>query len=415
MANGRFGGGDGSVENPFLIEDEKDLSAIRHKPAKTYRLVRNINLGIPPYSTVGWIPIDNFTGKLDGAGFKICNLRIDQPKENNIGLFSELYWSYEGEPMIHDLVIENACVSGRTGVGILAGSVKFENKLNSDTGEGKVMLARVYVSGKVSGSDSVGGLFGEGLHVFKYPNRNSILMKDIAANVSIRPGSIATKASMLIGSMEGSNGSIAVLRAVLNGACDTNKACENISAVWNKSGAVKTVLKTCFFDANKWLGDATDDSVALTTEEMTGRSSFEELEVEGVQNEHQTWKFLEGKVPELFFVKKDSFFLHSNNKFFTYENGEWVVKCQDALTCDDIQKGMDLKNLPLNAWMDAKNKLGNVELVDLIDNPIRVNIASSNKAMLRKKDAEKDSRKQKYSATFSFADFDCGISGFESL
>ena len=77
MANGNFGGGDGTELTPFLVEDAYDLWAVRNDLSSHYKQIADIDLNI--YSTGdGWIPIGQetaeFTGVYDGNGYDIVNL-----------------------------------------------------------------------------------------------------------------------------------------------------------------------------------------------------------------------------------------------------------------------------------------------------------------------------------------------------
>ena len=70
---------------PIRTQDE--LSDIRNATADTYCLMNDITL------TGNWTPINNFTGKLFGNGFKINNLRISQSNlssSTRIGFFRNL-------------------------------------------------------------------------------------------------------------------------------------------------------------------------------------------------------------------------------------------------------------------------------------------------------------------------------------
>lgn len=88
MANGMFAGGVGTEDNPYLIEDIEDLSAIRNNLGAYYRLISNINMNIYPYNEgAGWDPIDGFYGTLDGDGYIISNLYINRPDRDGVGLF----------------------------------------------------------------------------------------------------------------------------------------------------------------------------------------------------------------------------------------------------------------------------------------------------------------------------------------
>jgi hypothetical protein len=94
MANGLFAGGDGSLQNPFLIEDAHDLDAVRNGMDKHYKIIKNINLDIKPYNEgEGWIPIYQFTGTFDGNNKIISGMRVNIDREKQTqgyGLFREL-------------------------------------------------------------------------------------------------------------------------------------------------------------------------------------------------------------------------------------------------------------------------------------------------------------------------------------
>ncbi len=412
MAYGKFGGGDGSKENPFLVEDERDLSAIRFKPQKAYRLARDINLGVPPFDKTGWMPIKNFTGELDGAGHKIFNLYINAPKKDNVGLFSALVWTYSNPPMIHDISIENAVVYGHSGVGILAGSITCNHTVKSNMDAARAMIARVHVSGNVSGSDLVGGIFGAVTHPFTYAV-STVLMEDITAKVIIKPGTDTAHAALLIGHLASGTGTVTISRIVLEGECALNETGENISSVCSQSSAAKVNLELCFVNGDRWNGGETAGAKILTEEEMHKKSSFAELEVEGVQNEVPTWHFAEGRVPELFFVKKDNLFLHSDGKFYAYENEQWVMKHDNIAVCKNANGGMKDLNIPLKAWKEAQDQFGSIDIVNAISKSNGIQVSVAQKEMSRKKSLEKNKNKQKYSMEFSFdkADIFC----FESM
>lgn len=76
MANGLFGGGNGTAENPYLVEDAADLNAVRNNLSAHYKQVADIDL-----SEYNWIPIgtsDNpFVGTYDGNSFKIHNFKME--------------------------------------------------------------------------------------------------------------------------------------------------------------------------------------------------------------------------------------------------------------------------------------------------------------------------------------------------
>ena len=110
---------------------------------KTVILTQDIDLG---YNE--WTPIGNstnkFQGTFDGKGHKVANLLISG-RNNYVGLFG---FTTDGE--IKDLVVENAKVSGRVGVGVVAGS-PYTSKFNNITVQGHV---------EVNGMSYVGGVGG---------------------------------------------------------------------------------------------------------------------------------------------------------------------------------------------------------------------------------------------------------------
>lgn len=92
MANGSFGGGNGTSRNPYLVEDAEDLNAVRNHLWAHYEQIADIDL-----STLGeWLPIGSklnevfFTGTYDGGDYEINNLkiRITDDSERYSGMFA---------------------------------------------------------------------------------------------------------------------------------------------------------------------------------------------------------------------------------------------------------------------------------------------------------------------------------------
>ena len=136
--------GEGTIANPFLIKTPKDLDAIRLVPNAYFKLSNDIDLSVQGFDS--WVPIDNFSGGLDGAGFKIKNMKITGTSDE-VGLFSTISSS---NVEIKNLEIYNASIAGGTNAGVVAGSV-------SGTG---FILSGVKTSGTIIGTSNVGGLVG---------------------------------------------------------------------------------------------------------------------------------------------------------------------------------------------------------------------------------------------------------------
>lgn len=151
MANGLFGGGNGSELTPYLIEDSLDLKAIENNMAAGiyYKLSQDINLGGANFEPIGHLAGTGrviFHGMLDGDGYKIYNGTINYPNDTYIGLIA---WKQTG--YIKNLTVE-LDVTGDTFVGILTGRMV--------AGAGAPYIDNCHVKGAVQGTNTVGGLAG---------------------------------------------------------------------------------------------------------------------------------------------------------------------------------------------------------------------------------------------------------------
>ncbi|MBM4197072.1 MAG: cytochrome c [Gammaproteobacteria bacterium] len=150
--------------------------------ARRYHLVRDLDardLGAP-FSPIGDCgPQGNcmlagdkfgFTGLFDGGGHVIKHLSIAMPEAGGVGLFGVLAKS----GTLSNLVLEDAVVSGRGGVGAMVGAnfglirdcrgsveVTGKNAVGALVGGHAGKVIRCHASGTVSGNDAVGGLIGD--------------------------------------------------------------------------------------------------------------------------------------------------------------------------------------------------------------------------------------------------------------
>lgn len=169
MANGNFGGGSGTLSDPYLVEDGADLRAMSR--GIHYKQVKNIDLSDYP----NWEPITNTPASYNGGGYTINNLNVP----TNISYFSGLFRSCPG--VVENLDIVNAFVRNNAShstsqTGILASS-SVDSIINNVSVSGEVVSAsnatgglvgsssRTYISNStshcsVSGVDNVGCLIG---------------------------------------------------------------------------------------------------------------------------------------------------------------------------------------------------------------------------------------------------------------
>lgn len=131
---------------------------------------------IIPANTV-WIPINGFTGKLDGQGFTIKGFNINKPSDNNLGLFGTITGTRALNVILQNIFFEAPSVIGNNRVGILVGSgtyVQLENiritngNLNGNSDAGGIagrlntgVIRKSKFEGDIIGnSNNIGGLTG---------------------------------------------------------------------------------------------------------------------------------------------------------------------------------------------------------------------------------------------------------------
>ena len=145
--SGGFGGGSGTVADPYEIASARHLWLVRNHLTSHFKLVQDIDLsGVTEKE--GFEPIgdaaNSFEGTFDGKGKKIKNLRIDRSGEWGIGLFGGV----GGRGVVKNIGLEAMDVEGGSTTGGLVG---YNN-------EGTIENS--YAMGKVTGENNVGGLVG---------------------------------------------------------------------------------------------------------------------------------------------------------------------------------------------------------------------------------------------------------------
>ena len=140
-----FSGGTGVVGDPYLVTTGAQLNLIRAPRYCTaqFRLKNNINL-----DHRAWLPIENFSGELDGGDFTISNLSVDE-NYYGMGLFAEVTGTIKN---LHLKDVEIVS-QDRVNVGALAGSIWSEAVISHCT----VTLTE---NSKIQGKENVGGLIG---------------------------------------------------------------------------------------------------------------------------------------------------------------------------------------------------------------------------------------------------------------
>jgi hypothetical protein len=156
-AQAKYGGGDGTAENPYLIYTAEQMNTIGTEPNdwdKHFKLMADIDLSIytgDEFNIIGNYTT-HFTGGFDGNGHNILNLTYCSTEEDKVGLFGYVYGGgFENRTIIKDLGLIDPNIDAGTGdyVGALVGYF-FEGTITG-----------CYVQdGSLSGGNCVGGLVG---------------------------------------------------------------------------------------------------------------------------------------------------------------------------------------------------------------------------------------------------------------
>ena len=172
MANGLFGGGDGTSSSPYLIEDAHDLNAVREaaKSKNIYiKLVNDIDMNVSPYNEgEGWEPIPLPNGiNVNGNGRIIRNLYINRPKTDNVGLFSTASSRF----YVKNVAFINVNITGKSNVGTIAGSVNAYGEINM-----------ILVSGEINGDSYTGGIIGNKTNTNNDTFSNIVILANVKSS-----------------------------------------------------------------------------------------------------------------------------------------------------------------------------------------------------------------------------------------
>ncbi len=149
----QFEGGNGSVGNPFQINDVDQFNQLREYLGVAHTNVHFIQTADLDLSGSQWLPIGTtaspFYANLDGNGYKIRNLTISRPivnvaENNNQGLFAAT-----NSASMKNLAIVDASITGYNILGTITG-------IASST-----VIENCYSTGSIAGFGNVGGLVGQ--------------------------------------------------------------------------------------------------------------------------------------------------------------------------------------------------------------------------------------------------------------
>jgi hypothetical protein len=173
-----FGGGSGTVEDPYLIYTAVQMNTIGLNSddwSASFKLMADIDMSAYTgilYNIIG-DSTTAFTGVFEGNGHTLTGVIMNQPARNGVGLFGIV----GSGGLISHVCIKNANVIGNTWVGILCGRNYYgtitqcntggtvtgnANNVGGLCGENWGLLSQCYATGTVAGGshDNIGGLCG---------------------------------------------------------------------------------------------------------------------------------------------------------------------------------------------------------------------------------------------------------------
>lgn len=142
-----FEGGSGTAADPYQITTGGQLLLIKDYYDKNFVLAANIDL-----DNKNWLPIPDFTGTLDGAGYTIRNLQVSRTDDGQ-GLFARI----SGNAAVKNLNIKGVYIKAGSNdnIGALAGVINGKSILIENI---NVILTE---NSLILGNDAVGGIVGE--------------------------------------------------------------------------------------------------------------------------------------------------------------------------------------------------------------------------------------------------------------
>jgi hypothetical protein len=344
MANGTFGGGTGTTYDPWIIEDAADLNAIRTKAATPYfKLKNNIDLDVAPYNNTGWTPIPNLTsGVLDGDGYVIKSLKINNASLSRAGLFADISGG-----AVRDLGLVDVNIVANEKVGALAGRLIGGNS----------QIERCYSTGTISGKNSVGGLVGEVNQISYVMFLDCHSSASIAIEVDFAGGIVGYMTAPFTTAVN------YLLNCYYNGIITGG----NLLTAAPLCGKSENITVTnCFYDKEKTIQKGTFGT-GLTSAEMQDVSKFDNW-LYRYRASSPTWKFLDNCPPKLWYEDVGRILVSYGGKYYTFASGSWVL-VSDTLPdrATFWAQGLkDLSEVPV-AKIKELDQYGTIDIVNMIE------------------------------------------------
>ena len=201
--------GKGTAKEPYIITTAAQLDRVRYNLDKYYQLGSNINLS----NITKWEPIGTstnpFTGSLDGNGYTISNMNINESTSTDLGSNTGLF-GYISGATITNVVLDNYNISGGSGKNI-GGFVGYAEGAS---------ISKIYTNGTITLSSTsnivsyIGGIAGQ---------VNSLTTKGVTMNQCYAEGKVIANTGTHIGGIVGgAAGKSAYLVAISNSYSNMN-------------------------------------------------------------------------------------------------------------------------------------------------------------------------------------------------
>ena len=357
MAEGKFGGGLGTLESPYLIEDADDLNAIRFNPSSNFKLANTINLGVYPYNNEkGWLPIDNFYGTLDGDGHKIIGLKIMREYQNNVGLFGNCYENTNITLQVKNLYIQDAHIVGNKQVGIVFGNITMNESAKIQT---EPFILNCKVTGTVDGNDNVGMAIGY-INWATSISTPCTAVKHLYVKGTEHALTKQTSYGGIIGGGDASWKQNITLDYVI-GDVTFNRFSNGIETDLNPNFfSTSHNLTNAFYNKESWVyGNGTGGKDFKT---LTYRDNLTDFDKQINSNGEMIWNFKkEERLPELSLFLKTKHFVKCSKGYyvFNFTNHKWE-KALDKIITNKVamEKAMTgIENITFSEWADLHNNI----------------------------------------------------------
>ncbi len=264
--SGFFGGGNGSVNNPYIITDVWELQNMSMDVGANYTLANDIDASITKSwnGGKGFAPVAmdsndsyafqgaRFTGSLDGQNHSITGLFINRPSLDYVGLFG-----HHNSGNITNVFLETCNVTGHDRVGGLVGHTS-------------APIDNCYATGKISGHDNVGGFTGRVQGSPDPTITDSYAIVDVSGNSNV-------------GGFVGYNPSGDIKMCYSAGPVSAS------SGVGGFCGINSATISSCFYDNKTSSQTTSSGGTGKNTSDMKTRSTFTDA---GWDFEN-TWDMLE--------------------------------------------------------------------------------------------------------------------------